>query len=115
METPTELRRFLTERVRLVGGFLLPLQETAPGLPDVVVLFPVGGVFFVELRMPTIVSPTEKFWNEKMRLLGFNVHRLESKREVVNWLSAVVDYTAATSAKKSIVRQAKPERQTVNP
>lgn len=69
-----EIEQKLTDMVRAHGG--LCLKWVCPGwsgVPDRIVLMPGGRVFFIELKRPKggVVSPLQRWWNDKLRALGF--------------------------------------------
>jgi hypothetical protein len=83
------LEGWLRYRVARLGG--IAYKFTSPGsvsVPDRIVLFPQGVIFFVELkRLGKKLTPKQAVEHEKIRGLGFNVYTCDSKES----LTAVLD------------------------
>lgn len=84
-----EVESYLVRRVRELGGiaykFVSPGRR---GVPDRMILWPIGVIEFVELKAPG-KKPTPRQLHEHKRLqkLGMSVSVLDSKEAVDEWLS----------------------------
>lgn len=75
-ELEKDIEQKLRTRVEALGGRCL--KWTCPGwrgVPDRIVLFPLGRVYFVETKRPKggKLSPLQKKWREWLTGLGFHV------------------------------------------
>lgn len=69
---------------------LLPFVNA--GLPDRLVLLPVGKFYFVELKAPTGgLSPIQKLMHKKLDRIGFKVYVLYTTEEVDSFIKDIDD------------------------
>ena len=82
-----EIERRLSQTVKKRGG--LALKWVCPGwagVPDRIVLLPGGRIYFVELKRPDgRASERQKWWANKLRILGFDCYFLLSVEDVDNF------------------------------
>ena len=85
------LEKKFCDRVKAAGG--LPLKFSSPsyaGVPDRIVLFPEGKIFFVELKSPNgNVSPIQKFVFDKFAELGFPVHVIHNEQMIESFFASI--------------------------
>lgn len=89
--TPLEkdIEKHLTRAVGRAGG--LCLKWVCPGfsgVPDRLVLIPGGRVVFCELKRPSggRVAPLQKWWEKKLRGLGFRHYFLYTHEDVSSFI-----------------------------
>ncbi|WP_353892923.1 VRR-NUC domain-containing protein [Proteinivorax hydrogeniformans] len=89
-EREVELK--LKKDVEGIGGFCL--KFTSPGMagmPDRLVLFPRGRLFFVELKAPgEKLRPLQLKRKEQLEKLGFKVYVIDSYRSIELFLQEVM-------------------------
>ena len=76
-----EIEAKLTAMVQRNGG--LCLKWVCPGwrgVPDRILLFPQGRVYFVELKRPegSRVAPLQTWWKRRLENLGFAIWHIDS-------------------------------------
>lgn len=84
------LEAFFYKRVRLVGGKPIKLIPYEKGLPDRLVIFPGGRMFFVELKTEAgALSPIQLVQHQRLAALGCPVAVVVGKPGVVAWIREV--------------------------
>jgi len=84
----------LSRSVKDVGGWCVKILPSVAGLPDRLVLFPDGRIFFVELKSPTgVLSPRQHVIHNRLGTLGHTVIVLRTPEQVTEWVS-LMDNTA---------------------
>lgn len=79
-------------RVRLAGGFPIKLCPNLAGLPDRLVLFPGGRVYFVELKTDQgTLREVQKVLHARLAELGRPCFVLYGKDDIDDWIRKVVD------------------------
>ena len=84
MDSEKLIEKTLVAEAKTLGGWAIKLLCTyVTGLPDRLVLLPGGVVFFVEVKT-TGKKPTavQRIVHEKLRGLGFNVHVVDSLKQL---------------------------------
>jgi len=79
-ERENNIETRLNSGVKKLGGWSIKLLPTfITGLPDRMVLLPIGIMFFVELKSTKKTpSPAQLWVHKKLRGLGFNVFIIDS-------------------------------------
>ncbi|MFI3175628.1 MAG: VRR-NUC domain-containing protein [Bacillota bacterium] len=79
-----EIEQYLVRLVKARGGFAFKFISTNyAGVPDRIVLLPHGKLFFVELKSKgKYPSKLQKAMFQKIEVLGFAVHVIDSKEKV---------------------------------
>lgn len=82
-----EIERKLTAMIHRHGG--LCLKWICPGwsgVPDRILLFPGGRVYFVELKRPedSKVAPLQIWWRRRLESLGFTVWHIYTDAHLAN-------------------------------
>jgi len=79
-ESEKNIERRLSHLVRKRGGWSIKLLPTfITGLPDRMVLLPIGIMFFVELKSSGKEPTPAQYWvHKKLRGLGFRVFVIDS-------------------------------------
>lgn len=77
----SEIEIFFVKKVALNKGMAIKLYSPSfTGLPDRMVLFPGGLMFFAELKRPGAKPrPRQKYVHKTLRDLGFKVYVIDSK------------------------------------
>lgn len=88
-----EIESKLREMVEQAGGMCL--KWVCPGwagVPDRIVLLPGGRIVFVELKKPVggRVSGRQKWWRDKLRLLGFRWWLVKDELDLACFKEAVL-------------------------
>ena len=81
--------------VRKAGGVAYKLtSQTANGLPDRLVLFPIAKVLFVELKAPgKMMRPLQRKRRYQLMKLGFPVLCIDRMPQIMPFISAVLSWT----------------------
>lgn len=81
----------LKNKVKAMGGIALKINSASmAGLPDRMVLFPEGKIFFVELKAPgKKPRPLQLSAHRLLQRLGFKVYVIDSVDEVKQFLEEV--------------------------
>ncbi len=86
-----DIEKDLVRAVKDLGG--LALKFISPGnrgVPDRIVLLPPGRVYFVELKAPgRPYGPLQRWWRDKLRVLGFKVYKIDSAAGVAEFIAEV--------------------------
>ena len=78
----------LSRSVKNIGGWRVKILPSVAGLPDRLVLFPDGRIFFVELKSPTgVLSPRQHVIHNRLGALGHTVIVLRTPEQVTEWVS----------------------------
>lgn len=83
------IEQYLREQVRALGGRTLKLEPSnAKGVPDRLVILPLGRVAFVELKRPSggVLAPLQAEWKWWLEINGHRSVVLSSKAEVDQFL-----------------------------
>lgn len=65
---------------------MIPVEK---GAPDRLVLLPGGRIELVELKTDTgVVSPKQKLWHERARMLGVEVAVVRGEAGLLEWVAA---------------------------
>lgn len=84
------IEKYLTNQVSLIGGVCWKFTSTRRGVPDRLVLLPLGVVIFVELKAPgKKVSVQQEHVHKLMSLLGHTVFVCDSKESIDEVLHAL--------------------------
>ena len=83
------IEKHLTQQVKESGGWALKFKSPGvAGVPDRIVLFPGGKIFFAELKSTGAKArPLQLAVHRKLRHLGFDVYVIDSKEQVEEVLS----------------------------
>ena len=97
-----QIENYLCTQVKDKGGLALKLNSTSmAGLPDRLVLFPDGFIYFVELKAPgKKPRPLQAAVHRRLKSLGFMVSVIDSKQQVNEFIEKVGTdgiYTAQVS------------------
>ena len=90
--------------VRNAGGIAYKLtSQTANGLPDRLVLFPVGKTIFVELKAPgKMLRPLQKKRRYQLMKLGFPVLCIDRLEQIQPCIDAILTWTPGEPFPKNI-------------
>ena len=72
--TEKNVEDYLKGKVEAAGGMYIKIPAVyATGIPDRLILMPKGRVAFAEIKRPRggRIAPIQKWWQEKLRSLGF--------------------------------------------
>lgn len=87
-----DIEEYLRKRVKAVGG--AAYKWTSPGnsgVPDRIVIFPGGGVVFVELKAPGgKPTPLQLAQHKRLRALNCDVRIIDSKEQVDAFIKELV-------------------------
>jgi len=73
----------LERQMKRIGGRAFKFPPAVKGAPDRIVVFPVGRIFFVELKRPGgRLSPAQVLWHERALEMGHVVHVLDNRDQV---------------------------------
>ena len=80
-----DIERRLVQTVKQMGG--LCLKWVCPGwagVPDRIVLLPVGRIVFVELKRPQggRVGKLQRWWHDKLRAMGFEHYWVRTQDDI---------------------------------
>lgn len=84
-DTESTVEGHLCRSVKTLGGLCIKLNPFGVrGIPDRLVLLPVGRVCFVELKRPVggVFEPLQERWHVKLRTMGFRVYVCNTKASV---------------------------------
>lgn len=85
------LEEYFRKRVRMLGGQTYKVAPTEAGMPDRLVLWPVGRVLLVELKKDDgKVSFIQRVWHEKAARAGVTVHVLYGRAGIDSWLRSLI-------------------------
>ncbi len=86
------VENYLKNKVKAVGGIALKINSASmAGLPDRMVLFPEGKIFFVELKAPgKKPRPLQLSAHRILQSLGFKVYVIDSLDGVQKFLKEVI-------------------------
>lgn len=85
------LEAVLRHHVRLNGGASYKLAPTIKGMPDRLVLFPLGRMYLVELKTEKgTLSPAQVEWHRRAALLGTRVVVLYGAQQIREWVRSCV-------------------------
>jgi hypothetical protein len=83
------LEAYFQKRVRLAGGITFKLAPTVKGVPDRLVLLPMGKVFLVELKTAVgQLSAAQKLWHERAAAIGMHVDVVYGREQIDRWILA---------------------------
>lgn len=84
-----DIERYLTKGIESLGGKCYKwVSPNANGVPDRIILLPKGVIIFVELKdYKGRISEVQKIQHRIIENLGFQVHVLNSKEQVKEFLS----------------------------
>lgn len=84
----SDVERYLSARVRQEGGLTEKLTPTRAGMPDRLVLLPMGRSYLVELKRDPRegLRAIQRVWHERAASLGTDVVVLRGRREIDLWL-----------------------------
>ena len=90
--------------VRNAGGIAYKLtSQTANGLPDRLVLFPVGKTIFVELKAPgKMLRPLQRKRRYQLMKLGFPVLCIDRLEQIQPCIDAILEWSPDTDFPKNI-------------
>lgn len=79
-----DIERYLFKKVKREKGMCIKLNPVGmSGLPDRVVLLPLGKIFFIELKAPKQKPrPLQEIFLRTLRELGFLTYVIDSKDKV---------------------------------
>jgi hypothetical protein len=91
VESEKTVEKFLNAEVKKLGGWSIKILSTLiSGLPDRLVLIPMGKIYFVELKTSRKKpSPIQAFVHNKLRALGFTVLVIDTKEKVNNFINTL--------------------------
>lgn len=93
MAKERQIENKLKNEVEILGGFAL--KFTSPGMagvPDRLVLFPRGRIYFVELKAPgKKLRPLQLKRKNQLESLGFKVYVIDSYRGIELFLQEVME------------------------
>lgn len=80
----SEIENYLKMAVKKMGGLAIKLNSMSmSGLPDRMVLLPIGVILFVELKRPGgKARPLQMATHRILRKLGFDVYVIDSKKQI---------------------------------
>ena len=83
--------RYLKKQVELVGGKAYKfVSPGVSGVPDRIVIFPGGHIYFVELKAPgKKLRPLQQAIHNQFKKLGCNVLTIDTKEKVDNFIKEV--------------------------
>lgn len=91
-ELEARLEAHLFARVRALGGRTFKLVPVVAGMPDRLVLFPGGVVYWCELKTRDgRLSDIQQHQHGLLRALGVDVHVLYGREQIDGWLQWTVD------------------------
>lgn len=78
----------LKENIERMGGMCIKLWPVSlSGIPDRIVLMPMGRIWFVELKAPGKKPRTlQNFWHRQLAALGFKVRVVSNFLELDNFI-----------------------------
>ncbi len=81
----------LAVRAKKMGGIAPKfISPGLGGMPDRIVLFPLGKMAFVEVKAPGMKPrPLQKARHEMLRVLGFNVYVLDQESQIGGIIDAI--------------------------
>ena len=89
----SKIENRLKRKVEKIGG--LALKFTSPGMagvPDRLVLLPIGRIAFVELKAPgKILRPLQLKRKEQLEVLGFKVYVIDSYKKIDEFTREMVE------------------------
>lgn len=86
-----QIEKFLTDKVKKLGGLSIKLNSASfIGLPDRMILMPVGRIYFVELKAPgKKPRPLQVAVHKVFAELGFKVYVIDTKEKVGEFINAI--------------------------
>jgi hypothetical protein len=86
-----QIEKFLTGKVKNMGGLSIKLNSASfSGLPDRMILMPVGRIYFVELKAPgKKPRPLQVVIHKVFADLGFKVYIIDTKEKVGEFINAI--------------------------
>lgn len=86
-----QIEKFLTGKVKNMGGLSIKLNSASfSGLPDRMILMPVGRIYFVELKAPgKKPRPLQIVVHKMLNDLGFKVYVIDTKEKVGEFINAI--------------------------
>jgi len=97
-----DIETYLKNKVEAAGGMCLKFPTIhTEGIPDRIVLLPIGNVAFVELKRPEggRLSEIQKYQINKLRNIGLQVYVIKDKQGV-DWLVRKMAKTVAKNCPK---------------
>lgn len=86
------VEKYLTEKVRVLGGLTVKMAPTRSGMPDRLVIMPGGRMYLVELKATNgRLSPLQEHFIEVVSILGLTVYVLFSRNAVEEWLRVITE------------------------
>jgi hypothetical protein len=88
------VENYLRDKVKTMGGIALKVNASnMAGLPDRMILFPEGKIYFVELKAPgKKPRPLQLASHRILRGLGFRVYVIDTKEGVLDFLKEVATH-----------------------
>lgn len=81
------LEALLFRSVQAMGGMALKLAPTVKGMPDRLVILPMGRMYLIELKADGgKVSPIQHHWHLRAKSMGVEVTVLTGTEEIQEWL-----------------------------
>lgn len=92
------LEALLFRSVQAMGGMALKLAPTVKGMPDRLVILPMGRMYLIELKADGgKLSPIQKHWHLRAKSMGAEVTVLTGVEEIKDWLRAQIQVFDPTS------------------
>lgn len=86
-ELEASLERYFRKSVRQAGGLTYKIVPIEAGMPDRLVIWPVGRLMLVELKTDTgRLAPIQVHWHAKVAELGVIVDTLYGRLQVNEWI-----------------------------
>ena len=86
-----QIEQALVRTVKAMGGIAPKfISPGLGGMPDRIVLFPLGKIAFVEVKAPGLKPrPLQIKRHEMLRVLGFNVYVLDQESQIGGIIDAI--------------------------
>ena len=86
-----EIEQYLREKVVKAGGMALKFVSPGmAGMPDRLVLYPSGKMFFVELKAPgKKLRPLQLVRHEELKQMGFPVKVIDTKEKAEAFINEI--------------------------
>lgn len=87
-ERESVVERYLTQRVKELGGLSEKIAPVTAGVPDRLILLPPGEIHLVEVkRVSGKLRPIQEHWIKKARAVGVDVTVVYGREGVDSWLA----------------------------
>ena len=85
------LEAYFRSKVRIaLGGKVIKMAPTTAGVPDRLVLLPLGRMYLVELKTDTgALSAIQRHWHSEAERLGHEVHVLYGTADIDSWIREI--------------------------